>query len=68
MDRLVGGKAGLLQRVADGLRGGEELAETKPWERLARCEATGGFGEQASEVQRETENSGGWRSDCATTQ
>ncbi|MGQ0654788.1 MAG: hypothetical protein ACT4P4_21405 [Betaproteobacteria bacterium] len=65
MHRLVRGDAGFIQRVADVVRGGEECFEAQPGEGLARGETLGGLGEERSEVQalRETENSGGWRSD-----
>jgi hypothetical protein len=68
VDRLGGRDAGLRQRIVYRLRGGEELAEAQSRECFARCVAFRGFGEEGAEIQREIENSGGWRSDCATTQ
>jgi hypothetical protein len=68
VDRFVRGDAGLRESVADRMRGGQEFFERKTRKSLPRGEAGGGFGELASEVQREIENSGGWRSDCPTTQ
>ena len=68
VNRLAGAEPGLPQRGADRLGTRKELAVAQSGERLARCEALRGCGEQSSEIQRQTENCGGWRSDCATTQ
>ena len=67
---LVGGEAGLRQRISHPMRSGNKIREGKAGERFPRREARRGLGEKRSEVQaaREIEKVGGWRSDCATTQ
>ena len=52
------------------MRGGKVFAVAQPGERFASGAALRGFREQDAEIQaaRRMVNSGGWRSDCATTQ
>jgi hypothetical protein len=70
---LIDRDPGSLQRVADIAGRRQELAVAQArCKRLARAELRRRVGEEDSETQaprrRETENWGGWRSDCATTQ